>query len=111
MSRGVCEGPFLHSLGAASLLLLLLFLPVLFMQLSCSPGTQCRSPQFPKPLHSGPWDLGERPSPSGEWMQGQGPGGWCGGKGRRALSAQIVFAGIEVCLGRTDKVKSGSDGQ
>lgn len=44
-------------------------------------------------------------------MQGTGLGGWRGGKGKQAWSVQIVFSGIEACLGRTDKVKSGSDGQ
>lgn len=44
-------------------------------------------------------------------MQGTGLGGWHGGKGKQARSVQIVFSGVETCLGRTDKVKSGSDGQ
>lgn len=32
------------------------------------------SPYLPKPLPSASWDLGERPSSSGEWMQGRGLG-------------------------------------
>lgn len=114
MSCGTCGGPSLHTQMGS--------LPVSsFPRLAAPPSAvpaaqllprqcsvhQAAHPTSPNlsPLLLGTWEKGQAPLGNECKEEGWGMAWW------QAWSAQIVFSGIEACLGRTGKVKSGSDGQ